>query len=139
MERRTFVRTLAGSSLIAVAGCGGGGSGEATETRAPNEIIAGPGGNLSFDPAELTVSTGTTVTWRFDSGGHNVACDPANVDDTALPADAEPFTSYDGGNTFETNAAGTTFSHTFSVAGEYDYVCVPHISSGMTGTIVVEE
>jgi len=34
---------------------------------------------------------------------------------------------------------GESFSHTFTVAGEYGYFCIPHILSGMLGTVTVEE
>jgi len=33
--------------------------------------------------------------------------------------------------------AGEAYEHTFEVAGEYGHFCVPHESSGMTGTVVV--
>jgi plastocyanin len=33
--------------------------------------------------------------------------------------------------------ADESYEHTFEVEGEYGYFCVPHESSGMTGTVVV--
>ena len=85
------------------------------------------------------MTPGTTVTWSFESSNHNVACDPEELDSTALPDGAEPFASYEGDNTYETEEPGATFEHTFEVPGAYEYVCVPHVTSGMTGTVEVEE
>ena len=33
---------------------------------------------------------------------------------------------------------GERFEHTFTVIGTYTYICVPHIATGMQGTIIVE-
>jgi plastocyanin len=33
---------------------------------------------------------------------------------------------------------GDEFRHTFTVPGEYRYVCVPHDMVGMVGTVIVE-
>ncbi|SNZ04275.1 Plastocyanin [Natronoarchaeum philippinense] len=88
-------------------------------------VIVGPGGATSFDPEELTVSTGTTVTFEWDSDFHNVV----------------PTSQPDGANWSgqkETKNSGFTYEYTFEVAGTYEYVCEPHESAGMTGTIVVE-
>src|SRR5690606_37858162 len=66
---------------------------------------------------------------------HTATADPAlaaNPDNVQLPAGAEPF---DSG--FLT--AGQRFSYTFTVAGEYRYVCLPHEFAGMIGTITVNE
>jgi len=35
-------------------------------------------------------------------------------------------------------AAGEAYEHTFERAGTYEYYCIPHESSGMTGTVRVE-
>ncbi len=101
--------------------------------------MVAPDGSLSFAPETLTVTPGTTVTWRFASPTHNVSCDPDHNDAASLPDDAEPFASYEGGNMNQTEDAGTTFEHTFEVTGNYDYVCIPHAASRMVGTIRVQE
>jgi len=151
--RRRFIGTTAAIAISgpALAGCssssdsdggngdgndegdgGGGGGGETTE------VAVGPGGDFTFEPAEVTVSTGDTVVWSFESAGHNVECKPSEADEATLPDGAKPFASYDGSDRFGTNDQGTTFEYTFSVAGTYDYVCVPHIGMDMLGTVVVE-
>jgi plastocyanin len=104
-------------------------------------ITVGPGGSLQFDPEATRVSQGDTVEFVFDSGGHNVSGHPDAASDVELPEGAEPFASYDISgddiNHLELNQAGTSYYHTFETTGEYTYVCVPHVSSGMVGTITV--
>lgn len=38
-------------------------------------VTVGPGGSLRFDPTELTIATGTTVRWEWDSDAHSVTPD----------------------------------------------------------------
>jgi plastocyanin len=72
---------------------------------------------MTFTPATITVTAGTTVTWKNnDNMTHTVT---ANDD------------SYDSGNI----GAGSSFSKTFSIAGTYPYHCSIHPS--MTGKVVV--
>jgi plastocyanin len=72
---------------------------------------------FSFTPQVVNISVGDTVVWSGLAGGfHNVA------------ADDESFRSPGG---------ESTFSHTFNSAGSFDYVCEPHSSFGMTGTVNV--
>lgn len=96
-----------------------------------------------FDPDELTVSVGDTVTWTNGSSqSHTVT---AYEED--LPEGAEFFST--GGATSEDDAReeldealideGETFEVTFEEPGTYRYFCIPHESQGMVGTIVVEE
>lgn len=73
--------------------------------------------NFTFQPAELTVKAGTTVTWT-------------NRDDIPhLVVSAEKFRS----KTLDTD---DSFSFTFTTAGDYKYFCSLH--PHMTGTIKVE-
>ena len=78
--------------------------------------------DFSFEPEELTVSSGTAVTWTNGEGDpvHTVTSDdgaPAEFDSD----DIDP---------------GGTFEFTFEEAGEYPYVCKIHAS--MNGTVTVE-
>jgi len=132
--RRGF---LAGAAAVSagLAGCSSGSSDDDVPDDA--DIVVGPGGNLSFDPSSLTVSTGETVTWYFDSGSHNVSCNPDHHANVSLPEGAEPFSSCPADSPYDIKAAGETYEHTFDTAGEYHYVCVPHATS-MKGTITVE-
>jgi plastocyanin len=90
------------------------------------EVTVGPDGNLAFSPETFTVSTGDTVRWRWDSGGHNVS-------PTSVP-DGSSWTGKDA----STYASGTTHVHTFETTGTYEYVCTPHQSVGMRGSFTVE-
>ena len=100
----------------------------------------------AFAPEEITVDAGTTVVWRNTSArGHTVT-----AYESTLPEGAEFFASGGYDSTDEAREAwhdtsggrietGETFSHTFEIPGEYGYVCLPHETSSMVGTIVVEE
>ena len=79
--------------------------------------------NECFIPVEVTVNVGETVTWsNDDSAAHTVTS-------------GTPTGGPDG--TFDSSLfmAGTTFSHTFDNAGEYNYFCMVH--PWMTGKIQV--
>jgi plastocyanin len=64
---------------------------------------------LKYAPAEITITA-----------------------DVALPAGAGPFNSGNIG-------LGKEFSYTFTVPGTYKYFCIPHETSGMTGTVIVNK
>lgn len=94
-------------------------------------------GDYYFEPYELEIEVGETVKWVFTEPGHSVSCVPNHSDLVSLPADAEPFSSYEGDNLGTTVPEGETFSHTFEVTGEYTYVCIPH-QSAQRGKITVQ-
>ncbi len=104
------------------------------------DVIAGEDGGNVFAPAKLTVAVGDRVIWGFESAGHNVSCRPDDSDEAQLPAEAEPFASYGADESPNDTLVprGETFEHTFEVPGRYEYVCIPHESFGMAGTIHVE-
>lgn len=88
---------------------------------------ASPGGNtitiknFAFDPAVLTVKTGTAVTWvNNDGASHAIASDAGS------PA---AFSS-------DTLSTGASFAFTFTQPGTYTYHCSIHPS--MKGTIIVQ-
>lgn len=107
---------------------------EAPDEEAPDEVVAMVG--IEFDPPEITVEVGDTVTWRNDSQvEHTVTADPElarEADSVSLPEGAETF---DSGIV----APGETFQHTFTVPGRYRYFCIPHEAAGMVAEVVVEE
>jgi plastocyanin len=140
VSRRRLLRSLTATAAVGgagtLAGCSGGSDCEVEG--ADETVVTGPGNSLIFEPERVTVEVGDTVGWCFESAGHNVSAVPDHSDEVSIPADAEPFASYDGDRKFETDAVGETFSHTFETPGEFTYVCVPHETQGMIGTVVVE-
>lgn len=80
----------------------------------------GNSGANAFAPAAIEVSPGTTVTWDWVNGYHNVVATDGQFDS------GEP----------EQNA---TFEHTFDTVGTVYYYCEPHRSMGMKGAIIVSE
>jgi plastocyanin len=81
------------------------------------------GGNR-FQPANVTIAVGTTVTWTWVGGFHDVTA----AGNPGFPSSGVPV------------LAPNTFSQTFSSAGTYLYFCSVHGSptNGMRGTIVVQ-
>lgn len=77
-------------------------------------------GANAFAPAAISITPGTTVTWTWVDGYHNV------VDANERFDSGEP----------EQNA---TFEHTFDTAGTAYYYCKPHESMGMKGAVVVAD
>lgn len=104
------------------------------------DVIAGPDGRPVFEPAALTVAVGDTVTWGFASAGHNVCCRPDDSEAAGFPPGAEGFASYGPGESPAKSLVprGETYEHTFRMTGAYEYVCVPHVTRGMVGRIIVE-
>lgn len=91
--------------------------------------------DLQFNPAQVTVAVGQSVQWRNASRSPQTVTDnPALVSDpshVALPAGAQPFDS-------GVINSGQTFTHTFDVAGDYQYVSLPFESRNMTGRVTVQ-
>lgn len=85
---------------------------------------------LRFAPDGFEIAAGETVRWTWVAGGHNVRAD-------STPADAEWQGTPGGDDT--TYDEGSTYEYTFDVPGEYEYVCIPHESLGMTGSFTVAE
>ncbi|MBW3534855.1 MAG: hypothetical protein KY453_06495 [Gemmatimonadetes bacterium] len=91
---------------------------------------------LSFTPSTVRIAVGETVRWTNGSDiVHTVTADPdraADPGNVELPQGASSFHSGEV-------RPGQVFEHTFTVAGTYRYVCLPHEGAGMMGTVVVEE
>ena len=102
---------------------GDGGGGGPTQ-----EVIVGPGGNLVYEPADLTIAPGTTVNFVWESDNHNIV-----VENQPEGANWEG-TEGGEGQTYNT---GHEYSFTFETEGTYDYYCAPHLSAGMEASITV--
>jgi plastocyanin len=89
---------------------------------------------MKFEPASLTIARGTTVVWTdVGTQPHTVTCNPntaINKADVSLPSGAAP---WDSGVIM----GGQSYKHTFTVAGLYRYVCVPHEMMGRVASIQV--
>ena len=128
---------LALAALPFVAACAPTGDGNGRATGSPDGgTVIGMTDDLSFDPEEVTIRVGETVTWRNTSSvDHTATDDPSKAQDAAnavLPEGAEPWDS----GTIE---PGAEWSHTFDVPGEYTYFCIPHEAAGMVARLTVEE
>jgi plastocyanin len=87
-------------------------------------VSVGPGGNLVFDPASITINPGDQVKWTWASSGHS----------TTSGSPGMPNNLWDSGIHNE----GATFTRTFNSAGTFPYYCTPHGGCcGMVGTVTV--
>jgi len=78
----------------------------------------------SFTPSDIEIEVGETVTWTNDNSvSHTVTSG----------SDGEHDGMFDSGNL----PPGEEFSYQFDETGTFDYYCIPHLSSGMTGTVTV--
>lgn len=151
MKRRDFLRAATGAAGgTAAAASVTAGAQEGTTTTTPsNNTTANnttttsgggeePGGggtetvelvDYAFNPGTeepLYITPGTTVEFVWQTDNHNI-----NVDSQPEEANWEGVEE-----TFDT---GHTYSHTFTVTGEYHYWCDPHRGLGMVADIVVNE
>ena len=130
--------TVCATLAICVSACGGGGGGSTGPSGSTSGSTSGNGngsnGNSAvpsntviaraadtFDPAALTVTVGTTVSFTFESTFHNVTFNAV----AGRPADIPG------------NNANTTITRQFNTIGTFGYQCTIH--SGMTGTITVTQ
>jgi plastocyanin len=79
--------------------------------------------NIAFQPSQITVAVGTTVTWvNEDSVTHTVESGTRD----------NPTGLFNSGDV----AGGASFSYTFDQPGTYDYFC--RIHPGMNGQVIVQ-
>jgi plastocyanin len=109
---------------------GGGGSAATTTTEQTDTGGGGGGGaeaasvdipEIAFEPADITVKAGTTVTWT-------------NSDDIphTVTKEGGPGAEFDSGDL----DPGSTFEQTFDAPGKVGYVCTIH--PGQAGTVTVK-
>ena len=135
MDRRRFLAAAGAAASLTLAGCG---------SASGQDYAVGMTGT-AFRPYTVTVSVGEEVVWKNTSTrDHTVT-----AYDGRIPEAAEYFAT--GGYESEEAAReawqgsegaisnGDYYRHAFEVAGTYDYLCIPHEASGMTGRVVVEE
>lgn len=113
IRRRTFLGGVATSILAVLAGCTGGNTtGGATVEETSSVSMTGS----QFDPRNIHVDTGTTVTWsNDDETEHTVTSASDNWSmNTTVPG-------------------GEQTTHTFDESGVYDVYCSFHGSSDLSG------
>jgi plastocyanin len=138
VHRKSILLTVgglvaAGAVVVATVGFGGGGSsagnnmasmamaaqtaGKAAGASTPVATDAVNIKNFAFSPATITVTTGSTVMWtNDDSIQHDITFDGGTIVSSVLNHN-------------------DTFSHTFTTAGTYHYICSIH--PFMHGTVIV--
>lgn len=84
-------------------------------------------GRFVYEPAIIRVDPDTTVTWQWVSSPHTV---------TPLADLGATVTDWEGTGEM-TYSKGYSHSDTFETTGVALYYCVPHLSQGQTGAIIV--
>ena len=87
-----------------------------------SEIQMGSNGNLIFEPNEISISTGESVTFT------NGELPPHNVVFLNNEELSHPDLAF---------MPGETFNVTFDQPGDYEFQCEPHAGAGMKGVIHV--
>ena len=87
------------------------------------DITMGSGGNLVFEPNEITISAGETVTII------NGDLPPHNFVVADHPELSHPDLAFVGGE---------SFGVTFDKPGDYEFQCEPHAGAGMKGVVHVK-
>ncbi len=128
IDRRTYLKAAGGIGVAGVlAGCTDNGDGSADEPAdddGATTVLVGPDGQTIFEPEELTIDAGTTVEFIWESDTHNLAL---------VEGPDGGWEGYD-----EIEDEGFEYEHTFEVEGTYEYVCEPHETQDMYGTIIVQ-
>ena len=172
ISRRQWLRVVGvagiGAAGVPLAGCsapsdGGSGDGGASPTEAPTDTPGGGsngGGSdansgdfvetstvdmtdeLTFEPKQIQVSAGTTVTWEnVGSIGHTVTGYEDEIPDGATYFASGGFDSEqaarDGYPSEGNIPGGEAFEYTFETTGDFGYFCIPHELNGMVGTVRV--
>ena len=131
MQRRSYLGWLAGGTTLGLAGCAEmidphadpGPEGEEYDRRVAVALY----GEFMFSPNTVEIEAGETVLWDWEAGDHDVT-----------PVDIPDDSDWSGTSPDRTYGEGHTYSYTFEVPGEYEYVCSHHEEYGMAGTIIVE-
>lgn len=84
--------------------------------------------NFAFSPSTISANVGDTIRWTWISGSHTTTCDGSAL--TSRPPGAAPWSA-------SINSTSPLFMYRITVAGTYNYKCIPHGAGGMVGVINV--
>ena len=133
-----FVRlrpSAAAAMLLAMAGAIGAAAIPAAHA-GPTATVTMTDEPARFVPQELHIKVGTTVVWKNTGATiHSVTADASKAQvasHVSLPKGAKEFDS-------GFMPPGATYSQTFTVPGEYKYICIPHEGTGMIGEVEVKK
>lgn len=127
-----MTRLLALALIVATTSCSVRVVEEATEARSSvvdatqEQDVAVTMTERSFEPAEIVITRGTTVTWSNDS-----------ILTSTVTSGFVPNVRRTGELFDETVRPSQTFSFTFEEAGEFPYLCRIHGPNGMKGLVRV--
>lgn len=134
MKKWIKLSASAAAIVFVLAACGSNGDAGSGPSKEPSASSTQSGQaadaveirQFNFNPLELTVKAGTTVTWtNRDAILHTVTSGTGPDGKTG---------EYDG----QLGDAGVTFSFTYDTAGTYEYFCSRHSTvPGMHGTVIV--
>jgi len=136
-------------AVTGLAGCGGdGGDGGGDGNGGGGGTTVEMTDELVFDPEDITVSVGDTVTWTtVGAVGHSVTAYEDGIPDGAeywasggFDSEQAARDAYVPGDTSAGDVPSEeSWSHTFETAGTHEYFCIPHEGSDMVGTVEVQE
>ena len=112
-----LVATVAVGAM-AIAGCPAGGE------PGDNEVFMR---SISFDPAEITIQAGESVTWN----NRDIVPHTAK---SGNPGEQDLGSFFRSGNLLQ----GNTFTHTFNEVGEFVYFCEVHPVMMRNAKVIVE-
>ncbi len=122
MAGRRAIALGLGALVVSAPGLACGGGEQAGPPPAPGPAAGGgttvAAEDFRFAPVTLTVKPGTTVVWKATGQAPHTVKGPGFQSKNIDP--------------------GGSFSHRFTKAGTFDYVCTLHIQQGMRGTVVVK-
>lgn len=134
---RNARRLVAGLGVLALGGAACGADETATQNASEKTSTADGGSSITirliaFNPTQLNVPVGATVTWlQDDVASHTVTS--GRVEQAGGTATAKPDSKFDSG----TISKGQNFEFKFGAAGEFPFYCAVHPAT-MTGVVTVK-
>ena len=104
--------------------------GKAATTEECDQTVTIGEGGYTFEPAEITISVGDTVCWIWEN--------TADVHNVIAVTDLDSLVNLESGFNSGEPSQTVDFRYTFTEDSmTYYYVCEPHATMGMVGTVTV--